>query len=122
MKKNIPGFGSTSRRMVNTNFSWIQVKKENNSDELYMIQNDYLVCVMFYCNFEGEEIRFKVIEECFIDTTPSAPGSEAPDSSLDPIKDNKKMSYRIQVKFQKHATTFLCVTILFCLFTFIGIY
>ena len=90
MKKNIPGFGSTSRRMVNTNFSWIQVKKENNSDELYMIQNDYLVCVMFYCNFEGEEIRFKVIEECFIDTTPSAPGSEAPDSSLDPIKDKKR--------------------------------
>ena len=105
------------------NFSWIQVKKkENNSDELYIIHNDYLVCVMFYCNFEGEEIRFKVIEECFIDTTPSAPGSEAPDSSLDPIKDNKKMSYRIQVKFPKHATTFLCVTIFFCLFTFIGIY
>ena len=33
-----------------------------------MIHNDYLVCVMFYCNFEGEEIRFKVIEECFIDS------------------------------------------------------
>nr|CAH0102580.1 unnamed protein product [Daphnia galeata] len=49
----------------------------------------------------GEEIRFKVIEECFIDTTPSAPGSEAPDSSLDPIKDNKKMSYRIQASIKE---------------------
>jgi hypothetical protein len=45
----------------------------------------------------GEEIRFKVVAEYFTDTTPSGPSNEAPDSSLDPIKDNKRMAYRIKV-------------------------
>nr|SVE75384.1 EOG090X0DHL [Daphnia dolichocephala] len=42
----------------------------------------------------GEEIRFKVVAEDFVDTTPSGPSNETPDPSLDP-KDNKKMAYRI---------------------------
>ncbi|XP_046439644.1 DNA-directed RNA polymerase III subunit RPC8-like [Daphnia pulex] len=49
----------------------------------------------------GEEIRFKVVAEYFIDTTPSGPSNEAPDSSLDPIKDNKRLSYRINASINE---------------------
>lgn len=51
---------------------------------------------MLKLDFQGEEIRFKVVAEDFNDTTPSGPNNESPETSLE-SKDNKKMAYRITV-------------------------
>ena len=47
--------------------------------------------------FLGQDIRFKVTDEAFVDTTPIGPGI---DSGENVAKDSKHISYRITVNCQ----------------------